>query len=97
MAVAEGSSTWPAMVLVSYPLHPPGRPERLRTAHFPALRPPCLFLSGGRDAFRTPAELERDTAATEGRSRWSSLTATTRCANVNPGGRLVADWLTPLL
>ena len=53
-------------MLVSYPLHPPGRPERLRTEHFPELRVPCLFVSGRRDAFATPAELERETAAIPG-------------------------------
>ena len=50
------------LALVSYPLHPPGRPERLRTAHFPELLVPCVFISGTRDAFGTPAELERATA-----------------------------------
>jgi hypothetical protein len=65
MAVAEGLEV-AALVLVSYPLHPPGRPDRLRTAHFPALRLPCLFVSGRRDPFGTPAELERETAAIPG-------------------------------
>jgi predicted alpha/beta-hydrolase family hydrolase len=66
LAVAEGLPAG-ALVLVSYPLHPPGRPERLRTEHFPELRVPCLFVSGRRDAFATPAELERETAAIPGR------------------------------
>jgi len=57
MAAAEGLKV-AALVLVSYPLHPPGRPERLRTEHFAALRLPCLFVSGRRDAFATPEELE---------------------------------------
>jgi predicted alpha/beta-hydrolase family hydrolase len=65
LAVAEGL-TVAALVLVSYPLHPPGRPERLRTEHFPELRLPCLFVSGRRDAFATPEELERETAAIPG-------------------------------
>jgi predicted alpha/beta-hydrolase family hydrolase len=65
LAVAEGLPAG-ALVLVSYPLHPPGRPERLRTEHFPELRVPCLFVSGRRDAFATPAELERETAAIPG-------------------------------
>jgi uncharacterized protein len=65
LAVAEGLAAG-ALVLVSYPLHPPGRPERLRTEHFPELRVPCLFVSGRRDAFATPAELERETAAIPG-------------------------------
>ena len=66
MAVAEGLSAR-ALVLISYPLHPPGKPDQLRTAHFPALKVPCLFLSGTRDAFGTPEELERETAAIPGK------------------------------
>lgn len=54
------------LVLVSYPLHPPGRPDRLRSGHFPDLRLPCLFVSGTRDAFGAPAELEAATAAIPG-------------------------------
>jgi len=65
LAVAEGLPA-AALVLVSYPLHPPGRPERLRTEHFPALNVPCLFVSGRRDAFALPEELERETAAIPG-------------------------------
>jgi uncharacterized protein len=65
MAAAEGLRV-AALVLVSYPLHPPGRPDRLRTEHFPELRLPCLFVSGRRDAFATPEELERETAAIPG-------------------------------
>lgn len=56
MAVADGMPS-AGLVLVSYPLHPPGRGDRLRTAHFPALRVPCLFISGERDPFATTDEL----------------------------------------
>lgn len=48
-----------ALVLLGYPLHPPGRPAQLRVDHFPKLRVPALFVSGTRDAFGTPAELKR--------------------------------------
>jgi predicted alpha/beta-hydrolase family hydrolase len=65
MAVADGLDA-AALVLVSYPLHPPGKPDRLRTEHFGALAVPCLFVSGGRDAFGTTDELERETAAIPG-------------------------------
>lgn len=65
LAVAEGLQS-AALVLVSYPLHPPGRPERLRTEHFTALEVPCLFVSGRRDPFASPEELERETAAIPG-------------------------------
>ena len=62
VAVAEGLPAL-GLVLVSYPLHPPGKPERRRTEHFPDLATPCLFVSGTRDAFATPAELEEAVAA----------------------------------
>ncbi len=65
MAVGAGLEV-AALVLISYPLHPAGKPERLRTAHFPALDVPCLFVSGRRDALGAPEELERETAAIPG-------------------------------
>ena len=65
LAAADGLAV-AALVLVSYPLHPPGRPAQLRTAHFPALHVPCLFVSGRRDPFASPEELERETAAIPG-------------------------------
>lgn len=65
MALAEGLPA-AALVLVSYPLHPPGKPERLRSAHFPALELPCLFVSGTRDTFASPEELEAATKAIPG-------------------------------
>jgi predicted alpha/beta-hydrolase family hydrolase len=56
MAVAEGLPA-AGLVLVSYPLHPPGKPEKLRVEHLPAIDVPCLFISGTRDEFGTPDEL----------------------------------------
>jgi len=60
MAVADGLPA-AGLVLISYPLHPPGKPDRLRIEHLPNVRVPCLFISGTRDAFGTPAELEAAT------------------------------------
>ena len=65
MAVAEGLPA-AALVLLSYPLHPPGKPEALRIDHFGALDLPCLFVSGTKDPFGSPAELEEHTAAIPG-------------------------------
>ena len=45
------------LVLLGYPLHPPGKPAQLRAAHLPLVRAPMLFVQGSRDAFGTPAEL----------------------------------------
>jgi predicted alpha/beta-hydrolase family hydrolase len=61
MAVAgvDGEPPLPAagLVLIAYPLHPPGKPERLRTEHLGDVRVPTLFISGDRDPFGTPEEL----------------------------------------
>jgi uncharacterized protein len=65
MAVAEGQPA-AGLVLLSYPLHPPGKPENLRTEHFPALRVPCLFVSGERDPFGSPAEFDEAVQAIPG-------------------------------
>lgn len=65
MAVAGGLEAL-GLALISYPLHPPGRPEKMRTGHFPNLTVPCLFVSGTRDAFGSPEELEAATAAIPG-------------------------------
>ena len=46
------------LLLLSYPLHPPGKPEQLRTAHFPKLTAPVFFVHGSRDSFGTPAEFK---------------------------------------
>jgi predicted alpha/beta-hydrolase family hydrolase len=61
IAVAQGLAA-AGLVLIAYPLHPPGRPEKLRTAHLGDLHVPCLFISGTRDPFGTPEELEVATA-----------------------------------
>jgi predicted alpha/beta-hydrolase family hydrolase len=46
------------LVCLGYPFHPPGRPEKLRTAHLAALSSPALIVQGTRDPFGTPAEVE---------------------------------------
>ncbi len=48
-----------ALLLLSYPLHPPRRPADLRTAHFHDLRTPALFVHGTRDPFGSIAEMQR--------------------------------------
>ena len=53
MAVAEGMPA-EALVFLGYPLHPPGRPEKLRREHLEQVAVPMLFLQGSRDAFAQP-------------------------------------------
>jgi uncharacterized protein len=46
------------IVLLGYPLHPPGRPDKPRDAHLPDVKRPMLFVQGSRDTFGTPSELK---------------------------------------
>ena len=57
MVVAGGSPGVCVLTLFSYPLHPPGRPERLRTVHFGAIAVPTVFTHGTSDPFGSIAEL----------------------------------------
>ena len=46
-----------ALLLLSYPLHPPNKPGQLRTAHFSSLRTPALFVQGTKDPFGSIEEM----------------------------------------
>ena len=63
VAAADAGIAIAGLILLGYPLHPPGQPERLRDAHLAAVKRPMLFVQGSRDAFGTPAELEPVLAA----------------------------------
>jgi predicted alpha/beta-hydrolase family hydrolase len=58
MLAAEDPQLARALLLTSYPLHPPGEPQQLRVQHFPQLKIPALFTIGTRDPFATVEELE---------------------------------------
>ncbi|CQD05149.1 alpha/beta hydrolase superfamily enzyme, hydrolase [Mycobacterium lentiflavum] len=58
MVVAEADPPQvDVLTLFSYPVHPPGKPERPRTEHLPAIRVPTVFTHGTSDPFGTPAEV----------------------------------------
>lgn len=63
MLAADEPDIAAALLLLSYPLHPPGKPERLRTQHFPRLEVPALFVQGTADPFGSIIELESAIAA----------------------------------
>lgn len=65
MAVAQGQPA-AALLLLSYPLHPPGEPERLRVEHLRDIEVPVLAVSGERDPFGSPDELAQHLAALRG-------------------------------
>ena len=58
MLAAEDPDIANALLLLSYPLHPPNKPEQMRTEHFPKLKTPALFVHGVRDGFATSEELQ---------------------------------------
>lgn len=57
IAAADADLPVQGLVLLGYPLHPPGKPEQRRDAHLPRVGRPMLFVQGSRDTFGTPAEL----------------------------------------
>jgi uncharacterized protein len=65
MAVAEGLEI-AGLLCMSYPLHPPKKPEKLRIEHLPNVAVPALFISGSRDDFGTPDELRAHIAVVPG-------------------------------
>jgi predicted alpha/beta-hydrolase family hydrolase len=100
LAVGDATEPVPAigLVLICYPLHPPGKPDTLRIEHFPRLTVPCLFISGTRDAFGTRAELELWTATIPGpvTHEWiEGKGHDLKGADVVIAG-LVADWISRL-
>ena len=54
---AGGVDNLVGLVFLGYPLHPPGRPDRLRAKHLSDIKAPMLFVQGSRDAFGSPEEL----------------------------------------
>jgi len=58
MLAADDPGLASSLLLLSYPLHPPRRPGELRTAHFPRLGVPALFVHGTRDGFGSADEME---------------------------------------
>ena len=66
MVIADGVVEAAGLVIISYPLHPPGRPDRLRTEHLPRITVPVLAVSGTRDSFGTKEELSEALAEIAG-------------------------------
>jgi predicted alpha/beta-hydrolase family hydrolase len=61
MATHVAASGYPVdgLVLLSYPLHPPGKPERIRDEHLSDIAAPMLFIQGTKDTFATPSLLRK--------------------------------------
>jgi predicted alpha/beta-hydrolase family hydrolase len=77
MLCADQPGLVEGLLLLSYPLHPPRKPEQLRTQHLPKLQTPALFVSGTRDPFGAPEEME---------SALSLIPAKTRLLRIEEAG-----------
>jgi predicted alpha/beta-hydrolase family hydrolase len=92
MAVAQGLPA-AGLVLLSYPLHPPGRPDRLRVEHLPQIGVPVLAVSGTRDPFGSPAELAEHLAAIPGPLTLVTVAGDHSPRDDGPVTSAVAAWL----
>lgn len=69
MLAAEAPDLCDAVIAFSYPLHPPDKPDQLRTAHWPQLKTPVLFVHGSADPFGSRAEMEAAMAGLAARKK----------------------------
>ena len=77
MLCADEPGLVDGLLLLSYPLHPPRKPEQLRVQHLPKLKTSALFVHGTRDPFGSPDELE---------SALSLIPAKTRLLKIESAG-----------
>ena len=70
------------LLLLAYPLHPPRKPEQIRTGHFPKLTTPAMFVHGSRDPFGSQEEMQ---------SALKLIVAPTRLLEVARAGHEVLD------
>ncbi len=84
MAAAEGMAA-AGLVFLGYPLHPPGRPEKIRDAHLADVGAPMLFLQGSRDAFARPDLLAAVISRLGARAEYVEVTGGDHSFRV-PGG-----------
>jgi len=95
MAVAQGLPA-AGLVLLSYPLHPPGKPDTLRVEHFADITVPVVMISGRSDPFGSPAEFETQLAAIPGRVTQVWLSGGHAPKADGAIGTAVSQWLATL-
>ena len=93
LLAAEGESV-AGLVLLSYPLHPPGKPDKLRVEHFPQITVPTLFVSGTKDPFGSPEEIQEHAAAIAGPVEFVWIDGQAHSPRDDaPVVEAVADWI----
>jgi predicted alpha/beta-hydrolase family hydrolase len=96
MVVGDADDPLPALglVMLSYPLHAAGKPDQPRSAHFPAIRVPILFVSGTRDSMAGRADLTRAAKKVRGKTTFHWIdTADHGYRPLKASGRTAADVL----
>ena len=73
MLAAESPDVADGLLLLSYPLHPPGKPAQQRTAHLPQIRIPVLMIQGTKDPFGSPEEMSAALTLLGGRRRLAMI------------------------
>jgi predicted alpha/beta-hydrolase family hydrolase len=92
MLLADTPGLAEGLLLLSYPLHPPRTPDRLRTEHLSALRVPTLFVHGDRDPFGSPEEIDAARALVPARTALVVLPRSAHALHADAGtaGTIVA-------
>ena len=75
VAAAEGLAV-AGLMLLSYPLHPPGKPDKLRVEHFGDIRVPTMFVSGEKDPFGSLDEFEAHVGAIRAETTFAWVSGT---------------------
>jgi uncharacterized protein len=92
--LAAGGEAVAGLVLLSYPLHPPGKPDKLRVEHFADITVPTLFVSGTKDPFGTPDEIQEHAQAIAGPVEFVWIDGQAHSPRDDaPVVEAVADWL----
>jgi uncharacterized protein len=94
MLCAEEPTLVDGLLLLSYPLHPPRKPEQLRIQHFPNLRNPSLFVHGTRDPFASDEEIEEALKLVPAKTKLLSVEGAGHDLNFKkskPGGELIDE------
>ena len=90
MMAARDNPEVEGLLLMSYPLHPPSKPQQLRTAHFPELKLPCLFIHGEADPFGTIDEMREATGLISGRVELRAVSGAGH--DLRGRGHRIAGW-----
>ncbi len=85
------------LILISSPLHPPGKPDKLRVEHFPEITVPTLFISGTKDTFGSPDEIREWTATMPRKAKLQHLFVDGKGHDLNGADNTIAGSVVDLL